>query len=305
MRFQDAFYELKFENAFLQARGNEFQTFFNRLMGFAYKADYIASRPWGKVGDKKNDGFLKSDKCLFQVYGPNELSESVAKRKITEDFEGALFHWKSDFEKWVFVHNSTQGLPPHVISLIIDFEKSNPGVKIDTWGLEELRLIFRKIHDEDKEIWLGFAPTEETKASLGFKDVQVVLENISSLPIPSPSNVRDVPKGKIEANSLSESVAILLKEGMIKSLLVKDFFSQWYDETLDERLAEAFSNEYKRLKEIYLNPNQIFSELQSWAGGNNRGSPEHELAVITVLAYYFESCDIFEEPREEHNDSPL
>jgi len=43
----------------------------------------------------------------------------------------------------------------------------------------------------------------------------------------------------------------------------------------------------------------IFAELQSWAGGVQRGTPEHQLAVLTVLAYYFERCDIFEEPRGE------
>ena len=44
-------------------------------------------------------------------------------------------------------------------------------------------------------------------------------------------------------------------------------------------------------------PNEIFHELQEWVGGANRGTPEHEMAVLTVIAYYFESCDIFEEPK--------
>ena len=102
--------------------------------------------------------------------------------------------------------------------------------------------------------------------------------------------------GKIEANALSESVARLLKEGMAKSPLVADFFAQWHDETFGERLAETFKTEYRRLRELYP-PNQIFAELQSWAGGDRRGTPEHEFAILTVLAYYFERCDIFEEPR--------
>ena len=102
--------------------------------------------------------------------------------------------------------------------------------------------------------------------------------------------------GKIEANALSESVATLLKQGMAKAPLVEAFLAQWNDETLGERLAEAFKAEYLGLREQFT-PNQIFSELQSWAGGNQRGAPEHELAVLTVIAYYFERCDIFEEPR--------
>ena len=145
---------------------------------------------------------------------------------------------------------------------------------------------------------MAIAPTDETKTKLGFKDLQVVLERIATLPVPTMTEIKDVPMGKIEANALSESVACLLKEGMIKSPLIVDFFSQWNDETLGERLAEAFKAEYRRLRKQH-SPNQIFAELQSWAGGDRRGTPEHEVAVLTVLAYYFERCDIFEEPRRD------
>lgn len=110
------------------------------------------------------------------------------------------------------------------------------------------------------------------------------------------AEVKDVPTGKIEANALSKAVATLIKQGMSKSRLVEDFFYQWHDETLGERLAEAFKAEYRRLRSDH-GPNQIFAELQSWAGGTHRGAPEHEFAVFTVIAYYFERCDIFEEPR--------
>lgn len=46
-----------------------------------------------------------------------------------------------------------------------------------------------------------------------------------------------------------------------------------------------------------MHPDLIFSELQKWAGGDELGGVEHQMAVLTVLAYYFERCDIFEEPR--------
>ena len=47
MNLQQAYYELRFEVAFRSAKGDEFQTFFERLMGLAYKADFMACRPWG------------------------------------------------------------------------------------------------------------------------------------------------------------------------------------------------------------------------------------------------------------------
>ena len=296
MNLQDAYYEQKFENAFLRAKGDAFQNVFERLMSLAHRADFMPCRPWGNQGDRKNDGFLKSERRLFQVYAPNEIKATKAKAKITEDFEGAKAYWGKHFDKWVFVHNATDGLPPHVQKLLLDFEKANPGIQLEPWGLEELRPIFRALSVEDKTSWFGLAPTDSTKITLGFSDLQVVLERMVALPAPTMAEVKDVPMGKIEANALSESVARLLKEGMVKSPLISDFFSRWNDETLGERLAETFKAEYQRLREQH-SPNQIFAELQTWAGGDRRGSPEHELAVLTVLAYYFERCDIFEEPR--------
>lgn len=297
MNLQDAYYEQRFENAFLRAKGDEFQTFFERLMGLAYKADFMACRPWGNIGDRKNDGFLKSERRLFQVYAPNEIEATKTIAKITEDFKGAKIHWGEHFCKWAFVHNATEGLPPHVQDLLLGFEKDNPGISLDPWGLEELRLVFRRLSSDDLAAWFGPAPTEETKAKLGFKDIQVVLESLAGKAISSNATVKDVPPRKIEANDLSESVATLVTSGMTKTPLVSEFLEDWYDETLGERLAVAFRAEYERLRGT-LHPNRIFSELQIWVGGIQIGTAEHQMAVLTVLAYYFERCDIFEEPRD-------
>lgn len=297
MTLTQAYYELRFEILFLRAYGDEFQTLFERLMGLAYKADFMACRPWGSAGDRKNDGFLKSERRLFQVYAPNEMDAKKAIAKITEDFEGAKLHWGTHFDKWVFAHNATAGLPPHVQSLILDFEKANPGITLEPWGLEEFRLIFRMLSPADLVAWLGAAPSEETKAALGFGDLQPVLESLGQKTAPLDAAVRDVPMGKIEANALSGSVATLIKNGMVKAHLVEKFFARWHDETLGERVAEAFRAEYQRLRPLHT-PNALFAEIQAWAGGRDRGTPEHEMAVLAVIAYYFERCDIYEAPRE-------
>jgi hypothetical protein len=297
MNLQNACYELRFENAFLRAKGDEFQTFFERLMSLAYKADFMACRPWGNIGDRKNDGFLKSERRLFQVYAPNEMTAKKAIAKITEDFYGAKVHWGKHFDKWSFVHNAMDGLPPHVQELLLDLDQANAGITLEPWGFEELRLVFRRLSLEDLASWFGPAPNEETKARLGFDDLRLVLESLAGKAPPTGDPVKAVPPGKIEANDLSESVATLIKNGMTKARLVAGFLESWYDETLGERLAVAFREEYERLRGT-MHPNQIFSELQTWVGGNQRGTAEHEMAVLTVLAYYFERCDIFEEPQE-------
>jgi len=126
VNLQRAFYEQKFEIAFLRAKGDAFQDLFEKLMGLAYKADFMPCRPWGNRGDRKNDGFLKSERRLFQVYAPNEMKETQPISKIQEDFQGAKKHWREHFDKWVFAHNAVDGLPPHVQTVLLDLEKANP-----------------------------------------------------------------------------------------------------------------------------------------------------------------------------------
>ena len=295
-QLEKAYYEAKFESAFLKMKGNAFQTFFDELMGRAYKNDYMPCRPWGNRGDRKNDGFLKSESRLFQVYAPNEMAEKKAIDKVDEDFNGAKDFWGEHFDKWAFVHNAYDGIPPHVQKKMLDLEKANPGIKLDTWGFEELREIFRQLKRQDLESWFGYAPNRETKIKMGFEDIRVVLETISSRKPDSEISAKQVPPKKIEANQLSDGIAALIKEAMTKTSLVDDFFSKWHNPTFGERIAAAFREQYETIRNN-LTPNEIFYELQTWVGGSERGTAEHEMAVLTVIAYYFESCDIFEEPQ--------
>jgi len=295
-QIEKAYYEGKFENEFLKAKGNAFQTFFNDLMSRAYKSDYMPCRPWGNRGDRKNDGFLKSERRLFQVYAPNEMTEREAIDKIREDFEGAKAFWGKHFDKWAFVHNAYNGIPAHVQKEMLDLEQANPGIKLDPWGLEELRTVFRLIQREDLESWFGYAPNAQSKVRLGFDDIRVVLETIASRKPDSRRPVKQVPPKKIEANQLSDSIATLIKEGMAKASLVNDFFGKWHDPTFGERIATAFREKYDSIRGT-MTPNEIFYEIQTWVGGSERGTAEHEMAVLSVMTYYFERCDIFEEPQ--------
>ncbi|MBO1319498.1 ABC-three component system protein [Acanthopleuribacter pedis] len=297
MKLQRAYYISRFENAFLRAKGNEFQTLFEALMNRAYGHDFLPCVPWGNRGDRKNDGFLQSERCLFQVYAPLEMTEYKAVKKIKEDFEGAVRHWRSHFHKWIFVHNAP-GLPPGVMETFLTLKQTHPGIDIDAWGEHELRKIFEQLERDTMAEWFGPAPTEATQAKLGFDELQVVLEHIAGQPPVGSLVVDDVPMGKIEANALSESTAALLKAGYIKTPLVARFFDRWHDPLFGERIAGAFRARYAGLRGRMI-PNRIFGELQAWAGGSQRGTGEHEVPVLAVLAYFFERCDIFEKPKGE------
>lgn len=156
---------------------------------------------------------------------------------------------------------------------------------------------FRQLSLQDLESWFGPSLTMEANVNLGFSDLAAVLTHISITSIPTTSEVKDVSRGKIEANLLSQAVADFLKIGMQKSPLVAQFFNRWKNPTYGEQIAQAFKNEYVGLRDgvPQLHPDEIFGRLEAWAGGTANTTPAHKAAVLAVMAYLFDKCEIFED----------
>ena len=299
-RVQQLNYEKDFRIAFLESKGDGFQRLFERLMSKAHPNDFMACRPWGNVGDRKNDGYLPSARILFQSYAPNELSAADAIKKINEDFMGGKKHWEEYIDEWTFVHNAPDGrLGPHIIEALVKLRQQNPKIRVSHFGYEEMLAKFRQLSLQDLESWFGPSLTMEANVNLGYSDLVAVLTHIHTTPIPATSDVKDVSRGKIEANLLSQAVADFLKIGMQKSPLVAQFFNTWKNPTYGEQIALAFKNEYVSLRNStpHLHPDEIFGRLEAWAGGMANTTPTHKAAVLAVMAYLFDKCEIFEDAR--------
>jgi len=296
-RIEKLNYEKDFRIAFLESKGDSFQYLFEKLMSKAHPGDFIPCRPWGNIGDRKNDGYLSSERTLFQIYAPNELKAKAVIHKIIEDFVAAKKHWREYFDKWFFVHNGDRGLSPNIIETIGRLRKDNHEIEIIAWGYQEMLIKFQRLQLKDLESWFGPALTTQANLQLGFHDLETVLKHINIAPDISISEVRDVSSGKIEANFLSQAVAEFLKVGMSKAALVGKFFDKFYDPTYGDKVSQAFKNEYLKLKDRnpHLLPDEIFGRLEVWAGGNINTAPKHKAAVLAVMAYFFEKCEIFED----------
>ncbi len=300
-RLQQLNYEKDFRIAFLESKGDGFQGLFEKLMSKVHPNDFMACRPWGNVGDRKNDGYLPSARILYQSYAPNDMVAAEAIRKINEDFEGAKKHWEQFFDEWTFVHNSPDGrLGPHVIETLAKLKNDNPQIKIGHCGYEEMLTKFRQLSLQDLESWFGPSLTMEANVNLGYSDLKAVLTHISVTPVPKTSEVKDVSRGKIEANLLSQAVADFLKIGMQKSPLVAQFFSNWKNPTYGEQIAQTFNSKYIALRDSIpqLHPDEIFGRLEAWAGGSVNTTPTHKAAVLAVMAYLFDKCEIFEDAQK-------
>jgi hypothetical protein len=291
------FYDLKFKLAFYERGGTAFQGFFCDIMDKAHPGDFQRVRPYGREGDAKSDGYLASEQTVFQVYAPREMKERALLRKIADDFKGAQESWGSRMAGWIFVHNDREGLPPYAQQLLVDLEANNAPIKVGNWSYEPLRIKLFALSDADIEAVMGPPVYREDFDSLGFEQLRPVLLAIQTGEPPNSPEIRPVSAQKLAANSLSGETADLIALGRQKEKLVESFLSKWSDPTLGERIAEGFRRKYAELKGLLMPSDRIFLELRKFAGGTDKTDSRHEVAVLAVLSYFFERCDIFEDPR--------
>ncbi len=293
-----AHYEMKFHLAFLEAAGDAFQNLFSSVMELRYPGDFARVRPWGNIGDRKNDGYLRSQRKLFQCYAPRGMALARYLEKINEDFAGALPYWKQYFDQWIFTHNDTQGLAPDVLSLLLDLSAQNHPLAATHWGRTELLLEFKQLSLSDKGSLLGPAPGLRDVVDLRLEAVKNLLEHIALQPEPLALDIREVPADKLEHNQLSPAAATLLKAGMTRSQVVAKYLRGISDQTRYDRMASAFRLRYEKLKSDGLTPDDIFVGLQKFVAGEAVASPTHQAATLAILAFFFEACEIFERPNE-------
>ena len=288
-----AFYEVKFDLEFRTQTGTDFQNLFTALMQRRYPGDFQKVKPYGNQGDKKCDGFHSSKGRVYQVYAPEQMNSAATVTKINEDFRGAWKHWYHQMKEWVFVHNQHRGLPPDVV-LRLEFMKKCKTIAFGHWGDTELRNEFFQLSPGDQAAILGPAPSPQSIMRLDLSDVIKVVTAVAQQSAPPSQPIDQVPPGKLEANALSPDVKNLLLLGSAKARLVKTFFSNWNDPLLGDRVAASFRIKYKSLQSEGKVGDEIFHELWRFAGASRHASVSQESAVLALLAFLFEECEIFE-----------
>jgi hypothetical protein len=132
----------------------EFQHLFEQIIKKS-SPDFMAIRPYGKIGDRKCDGLFFSEGRVFQVYSPDELTQAELIKKINEDFDGALAHWKREMKRWTFVYNVRRGLPPDIPQILKGKVKKHSRVVIDHLSNDDLWEMARSLSPQQRAEILG------------------------------------------------------------------------------------------------------------------------------------------------------
>lgn len=282
---------------------NAFEEFFHSLMSAA-EPSYIPVRTAGPLGDVGADGLLLIGDKLYACYGPQVFDASRVIDKFWSDLNKAKFKRSGQFTTFVFAHNDLRGVHPTVSSEIVSAKQQNTHLNFEVLGLRQYRAILLKLSREDIEDVLGCPlPTGDRTFNVGVEDLTPLLDHLVGIravatlgPVPPVSDL------KMEFNQIEAD----LRSELIRALQSTYRVSQYYDQrrAVMERdeVAKAMTQEYLRVKSEYSDPEEVVWQLENYILGNVSRPPRVRRAAMVILAHFFETCDIFDEPAQEWLD---
>lgn len=289
-----------FENKIRKLEGNAFEDFFTQIMNYA-DPEFEQIKPWGNIGDRKNDGFNRSKGIYYQVYAPeniaNNYPETVA--KIETDFKGLLAIWQPINEFYFVVNEKYKGVNADAnlkIEKIVKVHSLTKGKIITAKDLEKI------VFDLDDDIIVkivGFLPNIDNITNLDFSVLNQVIAHIMKIRVNLKAGEIKFPDWgeKIQFNKLSTVTKNYLDNGSFNFGALNEFLAN--ENFLAEELQKHLTGLYQKIK--------LTTDVSEENSGDkifwdivNECLPNKEnvyiSSVITIMAKYFESCDIFEEP---------
>ena len=132
------------------------------------------------------------------------------------------------------------------------------------------------------------------------------LEDIDGAGPDHIESIRPVPSTKLEFNNLPETTRAELYAGRLLSSRIDKWFSEQANPELRDEKAQRFRVIYQEARQATQDVREIVRRIYGALGGQDFDlSTKRANAVYAVTAYFFDSCDIFEEPPVEHDRDEL
>lgn len=297
-----------FSNHILQYIGQQYEDFFVSVMTKA-NPNFQPVKAYGNIGDMKNDGFDRTTGTYYQIFSPEDITKDTtireAVKKLKTDFSGLYNHWNSlcPIKKFFFVVNDKyKGLPAPIIQMALELNNAPEYAQsdIDTFTAKDLEKVFMSLDDLDKQDIIGFIPDE----IIPVVEYEALHETVTylinaELPMNSMDNLT-VPDfdEKIAFNGLSEVVKSRLVVGSYQEGTLMLYFND--NPGVKEILQKKFNALYEQSKENIPDTQENCSDCRFYyilEKASIKNTSPIQTSVLVLMAYYFSSCDIFEEPQ--------
>ncbi|QWF22246.1 hypothetical protein KM427_00385 [Nocardioides sp. LMS-CY] len=277
--------------------GEAFETFFHDLMTCS-DPSFVDVRTHGSLGDLGSDGLSLHGRRLYACYAPETPDASKTVSKFNGDLAAALAKRAGQFDTFVFVQNDTRGTHPEVSAALAGAQKANGGIQFELIGARHIRdIIGRLTRDQVEELLGSQLPLQHT-VTVGLAEMEELLAELSvtGIPLDAGAPVEAVSIDKLRFSALTPDSQAELRNAMRHSPMIDDYYARRIDVTERDEVAARFNQEYRDAVADNLEPEDTLFRLREFLAGSRLQSGPLYRAQTAVLAYFFQRCDIFENP---------
>lgn len=304
-----------FENNLLRSTGDAFQQLVYRLLNTLYP-NFEKIDVQGSLGDRKNDGYIRGQGIFYQAYGPkdsaiNTTSQSIAIKKMPEDFYALKKHidsglWEPIF-KYIFVFKVWRGTYPEVIETLYALEKANPTIAFEICDIDNLLSLFSQLTLEQMTFVTNCFVPEPNFDMVSFQVMGEIIDHLISLGGSTNLDITKAPpdfEDKITFNHLARIQADNLRVASYKIEQLDDYLSSYQNNDIADYLCSIFKKLYNESLIQY--PDDPIMQFQYILESCHLPNTDKwQLQILETNSYimiakYFETCDIFEEPIYEN-----
>ena len=296
-----------FKNRILESNGQKFEDLFVDIMTKS-NIEFQAVKAYGKIGDKKNDGFIKSSGTYYQVFAPEDIGNNKtiydAVNKLENDFRGLVHNWDDvcKIRKFFFVINDKYvGIAPPILEKVIELNKSAEfsEIDIDIFSSKNLEGVFETLEEAQVYDIVGCIPKQDMPL-LEYEALQETVSYLMNIEI-NDFEIENlvVPDfdEKIMFNGLSKTVSDKLISASYQEGTLLKYFKE--NPGLNSILQKKFHAIYEKSKIDIIDSVEGFADRRFFyildESCTKRTMPIIT-SVLVLMAHYFISCDIFEEP---------
>ncbi len=288
-----------FQNKILKSDGQSFEDMFIDIMNYAEK-QFQAIKPWGNIGDRKNDGYIRDKGIYYQVYAPEDITKSYISTidKLKRDFSGLKAHWDPINEFYFVVNDKYKGVNADCEQTIQKIKDEHRLIEAKFLTAKDIENILFTLEDDQIFSIIGFIPDPLSIKQVDFSILSEVIGYIMKLPLKRNSEYDVVLpdwEEKVLFNNLSVPVANLLNNGYLQVSFLEEYLannSNFLADTLRDKVNEVYSEE----RESHVGDELFWSIVDRLSP---RTEQIYQITVIVIMAKYFETCDIFEDPSLE------
>ncbi len=309
-RDEKAWIRERFKILIHEANGNAFEQLFTSVMNYAHEG-FRQIKPQGPIGDRGNDGYIPSLGRYYQVYAPEDPATSTADaiKKAKEDFQTLKDKgpWSeiAPLREYYFVFNDKyRGSSPTLEDTLSSLKQEYGLENAQVYLAKDLENELFKLSDDKILAIVKHIPNPALMPGIDFSALNEVIRHLlNSLPAVRPAaESLEVPdfEDKIKFNHLRGLQADWLNTAGLHIGHIEDYFhnnSEFHRNDIKNVFALYYWDACARISKPASAERsaEIFNEVLHRA--TPTGASAHiQNTVLALMAFYFESCDIFEEP---------